>query len=262
MNVPTVYNIKNKGVIGISKDKLIQYKLLNTVLKTHESLSNDDISFGINNILKLNLDDINMTKFLLHSYKSLNSGRFSLTYNKKLDEAIKSRNNILLPGDKDWPELYDNSELSSEDINTIEEMYNREYYAILNAIEKSRCVINLDEILQCDENKTQVFNIDNKDIYYNSLYSKCYENICIQESIQKGKIISLNSNIPKIAYVSDENKDKIYKFCFPIMELIEQFAKNDYINHQNNERFSERTIEQILNKYRKEIAMYKRYLNN
>jgi hypothetical protein len=267
MSVPVIYDLKSKGAMAIPKDKLIRYSVLVTALKTHEKLSPEDRQFVISRILVLDIDDSRFTKFILQIYKLTNTGRFSLTFNKDLDDHIIARKAERLPvlvvtagTQKAWPELYDNPYLCSTDVSTVEEMSNREYYSILNAIETAECLPSLDEILPCQEVKDQNFTVTDGKIYYNSLYSKCYNNVCLAETEQKGKIISLNSEIPKIAYVADIQSDAYSKFCFPVMVLIERLANGNYINPKTVKRFSDRTISQLSDKYKIEIAMYRKYL--
>ena len=266
MSVPVNYSVKSRGTIAIPKDKLIKYSVLNSALKTHKNLSPEDRHTAITHVLGLETNDDIFTKFVLQIYKLSNTGRFSLTFNDDLDSHIKSGKYDRIPilivtagSKKAWPELYDNSNLNAEDVLAIEEMSNREYYAILNAIETSECQSTIDDILPCEITKDTKINVDNK-ITYNSLYGKCFDNVCLTEAEQKGKIISLNSEIPQVAYVADKYNEKYNKFCFPLMEIVERVAKGNYINPNTNVRFSDRTISQIHDKYRKELAMYRKYL--
>lgn len=267
MSVPVHYELKSKGVAAIPKDKLIRYSVLNSALKTHKNLTPEDRHFAITHILGLNIDDTKFTNFVLQTYKLSNTGRFSLTFNMDLDQHIKSRKSDRLPilivtagTKKAWPELYDNSYLTKDEIEVIEEMSNREYYSILTAIETANCLPNIENVLPCSTIKDEQFTVNDK-IKYNSLYSKCYEDVCLSESEIKGKIISLQHDIPQVAYVADTYDKNLTKFCFPVMEIIENFARSNFKNPKTNTIFSNRTISQIQEKYKKEIAMYKKYLD-
>lgn len=256
-----------EGVAAVPKDKLVQNIILNSVLKTHENLSVEDRSFVVPYIVSLNLSKQELSKFILQTYQLSNTGRFSLTYNLDLNKSIKTRdkNRVstlirIADTEQAWPELYNNPYLCQSEIETIKNMSNREYYAILNAIQMTNCSPNLDNIIPCQSVDSDTLTVGDN-IYYNSLYSKCYDNICIYEGEQKGKVVSLsNSDVPKVAYVATNNNGKIDKQCFPIMELIGQLAIGNYVNPKTNTPFSERTLSQILDKYHKEIAMYRRYL--
>jgi hypothetical protein len=267
MSVPVIYDLKSKGTIAIPKDKLTRYSVLTSALRTHEKLSPENRHFAIRHIMGLDIDDSRFAKFVLQIYKLSNTGRFSLTFNRDLDSHIiagkSERLSILIMtagNKKAWPELYENSYLSKEDITIIDEMTNREYYAILNTIETAECLTTMEEILPWKETEDRKFTVSDDKIHYNSIYSKCYNNVCLSESEQKGKIISLNSEIPKVAYVADTYSDSYEKYCFPMMELIERLAAGNYINQQSGKRFSDRAISQLLEKYRKEIAMCRKYL--
>ena len=138
-------------------------------------------------------------------------------------------------------------------------MSNREYYAILNTIQNASSVKDFDNIMPCVTSQDDILSLDKNGITYTSIYSKCYDNVCISESRQSGKIIALkDSNIPQIAYVADGKGDR---YCFKIMELIERLAKGNYINPRTDLMFSEITLTQMLMKYEKEIKMYKIHLD-
>lgn len=262
-NNPNIDNSK-KGIVAIPKSKIFQKEILIPILKTH-GLSSDEIHFAISEILKMNLSEKDFANFILQSYLLTNTGRFSLSFNNKLDENIKSKMTIekwvKMAGTKEgWPELYDNPYLTGEEIRIIEEMSNREYFAILNTIETFNSCKNAGdiEIFPCKTTQDDSVYL-NDNIVYTSIYEQCYENVCISESVQRGKIISLKSgsDIPQVAYVGD---GKGAKFCFKVMDLIEQLARGNYINAKNDEMFSDTVLNQLLAKYDKEIKMYKRFL--
>ena len=258
-------------VIGIPRSKLVKRSILDAVLKTHGNLSEDDRNFAINEIIDAKLDDQDLAKFIHQIYKLSNTGRFSLTYNLDLDSHIKAKipirikELIQVSGDeKAWPELYDNNYLTEIDINVIEKMSNREYYAILNTIQTASSSKDFENIIPCVTTQDDAIYLEKDGIYHTSIYSKCYNNVCLSESQQTGKIISLTSDIPQIAYVAegsdtDTNTD-IGVYCFKIIDLIEQLSRGDYTNPNTGKIFSNRVLNQLLSKYDKEIKMYKKYL--
>ncbi len=268
-------NSKTKGVIAVPQDKLVQNYILNKALETHKNLTLPDRSFAVREILRMDLSKKDLAKFILQIFKLTNTGRFSLTYNYKLDKNIKDRDTQKLSElvkiadtEKAWPELYNNSYLTQPEVETIKSMNNREYYAILNTIQKAGSK-DLNNIIPCKPNpvaepmKNTVIKqttVDNDIIYYNSIYTKCYDNVCLHESEQKGKIVSVSgtkSSIPQIAYVSDKSNN----YCFSLMELVERFAMGNYDNPKTGTRFSNRTLSQVISKYNKEINMYRQYLD-
>jgi hypothetical protein len=53
----------------------------------------------------------------------------------------------------------------------------------------------------------------------------------------------------EIIYYYDEEDKQTY--CFPIETLLEQFEKDDFINHKSNRRFDENFSKTIIKKYQK-----------
>jgi len=256
------------GVVAIPRCKLLQSAILDAALKTHKDLSDDDREFARSEILKLDLRDQELAKFILQIYKLTNTGRFSLTYNLDLDNHIQARISeriktlVKVSGDeKAWPELYNNPYLVSEEKESIETMSNREYYAILNTLENARTASDFETVIPCKISKSDTLSLDKNGIKYTSIYSKCYDNVCISESGQSGKIVAVKGgDIPQIAYIADGN-GKNNRYCFKMIDLVEQLAKGDYINPRTGLMFSEIALSQMLIKYEKEIKMYKRHMD-
>jgi hypothetical protein len=270
MSVPVTFNLSNKpGVIGIPRSKLVQNAVLDSAFKTHKNLSVKDRTFAIKQILSLDLSDQELANFVLQIYKLSMTGRFSLTYNLDLDTHIKARLTdriktlVGVAGtDKAWPELYDNCYLCDTHIADIKNASDREYYAILNTIQTARSQRDFENILPCVNINQKKLTVTDQKIYYNSIYSKCYNNICLSESEQKGKIISLHSGtVPKVAYVESEKDQDKKEYCLSFMSLIKQLATDNTINPETGTRFSDRTIGQLMNEYTKEVFMYKKYLD-
>jgi len=210
----------------------------------------------------MNLSDVELARFCLQIYKLTNTGRFSFTYNEDLDYHIKHRvpNRIekLVRGARSreaWPELYNNSLLTPKQIIIIEDMSNIEYQTILKGINSNKMLVR-----SCvDQGGEETISIDN-DVYYNNIYTKCYDQICVAKAKQRGKIVSLaNPDIPKVAYIFDPSSS-ITKECFDLMTLISRFAGGNYLNPTTHQQFSAITISNIISKYDKEIKMYKKHL--
>lgn len=250
-----------KGVMGIPKNKVIQLNVLSTVLKNH-NFDSDIIKTIINEVLNLDLTDSQFAKFVLQIYKLSNTGRYSLTYNKMFENMVNKNQSIkklirIAGTEEAWPELYSNNYLDRDEKNSIEKMYRREYYAMLHTIENSES--NDNNLLPCEINDQKTITLNEEGIKYTTMYSQCYEKICITENKQTGKIVSLSdNNIPQIAYVGDKGK----KFCLNLVDLIGRLARGNYINPNTNMEFSKTLISQLLSKYEKEIKMYKYFLKS
>lgn len=236
--------------------------VLTSILKSHDKLNVNDIQYAISIISNMNLSDVELSRFCLQAYKLTNTGRFSLTYNEDLDYHIKnrvpSRIQKLVKGARSreaWPELYNNPLLTRKQVIIIDDMNNIEYQTVLKGINTNKMLVR-----SCVDQDTKETISVSDDVYYNNIYTKCYDQICVAEAKQRGKIVSLsNPNIPKVAYISDPSSN-MTKECFDLMTLISRFANNNYLNPTSNQQFSATTIGNILSKYDKEIKMYKKHL--
>lgn len=251
---------KNKKVIALPRDKLIARSMLISALKTHPSLTVEDIRYFVNDFSIKKLKNKQLADLILRIYKLTNVGRFSLTFNQDLDSHIKSRDSdrieilIKVAGNEcAWPEVYDNLLLTPEEKQSIEKMALREYFSILNTLETADPADDLDNIIPCTVSVDNIIGIGEN----TNVYSQCYDHVCISEAQQSGKIISFKSEIPQVAFVADQTE----RYCFPLLDLIKQLAENNYVNAQTNKKFSDITLTQLLLKYEKEIKMYRHYID-
>ena len=250
--------ITQKKVSALPRNKLIARSVLISALKTHPSLTVEDIRWFIQEVQQLNNREL--TDLILRIYKLSNVGRFSFVYNQDLDSHIKERDiqrvQILIKvagRECAWPEVYNNFLLNSQERETIERMANREYFSILNTIETADPSDDLDNIIPCTVSTDEIIGLSQNA----TIYSQCYDNVCIAESQQSGKIISFSNTIPQVAYVADQSE----RYCFPLLDIIKQLAQQNYINSQSNRGFADITLKQLTTKYEKEIKMYKYYLD-
>ena len=232
------------------------------------------------------MSDAQVAAFFLQIYRGSKTGRFSLTYNLDLRIHIQMKKPdrirylLELAGSKkSWPEVYFNPLLSPEEINIMLDTYNREYYAMLNTLEtllsSSSCKIHheitteekqtVDTVLDKDGqiHHTSISNeIDSCDIISDS-YSRCYENICISETIQTGKVIKLSEKeFPKVLYIEQavDGSDGTEKRCFDSLELIGKLAKLPEKDPAIQD-LSETAIEELTKAHGTEIKMYKHHLD-
>jgi hypothetical protein len=253
---------KCRNVIAIPEYKLIRKSMLMTALQSHENLTKDDINYIIDIVVfgynRDELPDKLFSHFILHLHNLTYTGKFSLTFNKNLDKAILKRNmewiklvlekyskNIYLP------EVYSNQNLSDKEKKGIVKISRKEYLAILRTLQKANIgnIGNLLPKIVCESLSEEQLSVDQDGIYYNSLYSQCYNNICLYESKQIGKITDPNGDNIRNIYISDGNNDG--KKCYDLMKIIRKV-----ITSPSGPDLSDRMISQIKDNYSKEIKMF------
>lgn len=255
------------SVIAIPRCELIRKKIVHDALKTHSKLLEDDIKFGVDTIVNCSkeniLSDEELASIVLHMYKGSNTGRFCLTFNLDIDMHLRSRDKERIkmltkaPKEAAFPELYQNDLLTQGEKDTINRMYNKEYYAILNTIEKSKFCDT--PLLPCHQEKDEYIFQDNSNL---SIYNQCYKDICIQESMESTPCLSGSCNIPQKTYVADCSSGENKAYCFDMIDLIKRLGSNNLNNPKTHKPFSDRAKCQLINKYMKEIKMYRKYLCN
>lgn len=245
----------------LSREQTVYKDVLGTALATHDKLNSDDIRFGTHILLQALSTDESVATAVLHMYKLTNTGRFCMLYNLDLDMHIKERKHKRVKSlatastQTAFPELYTNSELSEEDIKTIQSISNKEYHAILQAIQAaitSSVPISVDILPRYNERDS------GKNSLY-SLYSQYYRDICVYESNYTGKYCS-SSDIPFHVYIIDNSEGEPKSYCLDVMHVISAFAKGNYKKNKCNHIFSDQSKKRLHAKYDKEIKLYRRYL--
>ena len=170
--------------------------------------------------------------------------------------------NLLLLSPKEiFIELYDNPFLSEDDKEYIIRLVEREIFAMgyfLKLLEKNP---NADQNEVCNqeviENETNMVK----------LTTKCYDEVCIQDA----KILTDNSvraimskyeKPPETFYTVDNAETTPQVYCFDTLELIGIICNDNPINPKSNKPFSKYAIKLINDRFRKEINLYKRYLQS
>jgi hypothetical protein len=237
---PTISDINT-----VPKKYATIHNLIFNILETHINLNCDDIQYTSSIVCNMDMMESQLAKFLLHTYKLCNTGRFALTFNSNLDIYIKNREieSIQLlanMAERDaFIELYENPLLGQEDRNVIYDMYKREYMSMLNTIEYA-----------ISTGKS-----------FDFLYPKCYEGIVSYETSD----VTGGYQIPTLSYISEidiQDNNRLNKvYCFDLMELIETMAEGNRINKFTGKSFNPRVYDLINQKYSKEINMYKKYLS-
>lgn len=269
-----MYKNKTK-VYVIPKEIALCHRLIIETLKTHIKLSPCDRKFTADFVCNMDISVQELAKFVHHSYKLSNTGRFSLSFNYLLDLFIKQRNRqkikdmVLLPSEQAFIELFDNDSLTHTERNTIKSMYNREYIAILNTIQHALSDDDhIANILPCYKHAKCQYSTEPDIINESPIYTKYYRRICLAFNENSEDVISQtvtwgNEHIPQIIHLSDINPDgqHITAYCFNILELIQELTKTNPINKYTQLPFGQNTLTNLRLKFAKEIKMYKRHQN-
>jgi len=256
------------SAVTIIDNELVCFYAIKNVLQSHKNLNEDDIQYATNYICSFYsysneliildknnneiFDDDKLIMFLVYSDQN-GICKFALLFNDELDSIILDRNTIalkkILLGPKEmFVELYDNAFLSNEDRDFITRLLAREIFAnklYLKSLKKK---------------------IPNKTYDFDTLTTKCYGDVCIQDS----KIL-LDDNIrselskyektSKTIYTVDipENSSTIQVYCFDTLELIKAITDPIPINYKSGKIFSNYTLKLLNQRFHKEINMYLRY---
>lgn len=236
------------------------YRGVYEALSTHQSLTREDIEYAQNTLCSHLTSHDTIALFILLANRNTTTGRFSLFFNKVLDECIVSRNSERLiktaAGPKEnFVELFENPLLTALERETVEKVMNLEYRAMLSAVVNGerRREHHVKRLSPYDE-ESLVYQVSDAS---SSLYGKCYSDVCFLENDEEA--IPMTSTI----MVLDQPEDKLLRYlhCIPLLDLIEAFSRERPINPQTGRPFSSATTSLIMEKYAKEIKMYKYYLS-
>lgn len=275
--------------VAMSDQELACFYAVRFVLRSHKQLNESDLQYAANYIssfysfsqdqLRDNptasnyLTEDQLIRFLIYANER-DIGKFALTFNDQLDSAIKNRNNLalneLLLGPKEmFLELYNNPYLTNQDREFLIRLVSREEYAttlVLGHLRKK--LLNLETVDDTCHNTELIVQKQRQGnmVRVVSLATKCYGEVCIQDA----KILSDDlaratmstyEKPTETVYTIDKPRTAVnpQTYCFNTLDLIAAITENIPINPISREPFSDYALGVIRQRFRKEIAMYRRY---
>lgn len=240
--------------IAIPASTIVTAKAVARALSTHPDLSDSDVAFGVSYVSSLPLTSDQLALILLMMSRNTNTGRFALSFNHELDNALILRDTDILSAllTKDpanfFVELYDNQELTDLERQTVENMVRRELEAMKATVQYAT-VLSLDGALE----EVELFTGSQE-----TLYSRCYGDVCVAET---SDVMNGGSDIPQIVYAVDQVGDESpIAYVFDYMDLIAALSTDQAINPATQQPFSSIAQRELGQRYAKEIKMYRRYL--
>lgn len=264
--------------LALTDDELTCFYAVRYMLRSHKRLTNDDIDYAANYICSFysvyaDIDEKQLIMILTY-LNQRGICKFALTFNEELDTAIKEKDTIsikrLVLGPKEvFIELYDNVFLHDDDKEFIIRLLSREIFATSMLLQRlAKRIIDLDTIDdKCMNESLTIESTEiDKVVHVSMIATKCYDEVCIHDA----KILdddaaratmSKYETPPESIYTVDKpstaQNPQIY--CFDTLDLIKSITEDVPINPKSNEPFSDYTLQLIHQRFRKEIAMYKRY---
>lgn len=284
----------NNVVISIDPRQIFIQEIVKECYDTHEILTNKEIEWAVQKTsLELLKDPESngrwplLVLFILHSCKNLQTGKLSFIYNFELDDAIKMRNEerlsklLNLEPILRWQEKTKNDELDSDEQSELTEMRNKEMIVVMNVVAEGRNMKApyIQKFLTncCNDNK-----ITKGDT---SVYTSCYKGVCIQERNQKrhqrvlkeckgdiceridmknhDEIIAPDLS-PEVIMIQIPQENSFYENelrCYDFNVILEALTQNPVIDPITKEELSSEIVDVLIDRYSKEIKMYKFYLN-
>lgn len=275
--------------LAMTDDELACFHAVTFVLQSHKRLAEEDIQYVANYISSFyahskerfredpnaanHLDDEQLIRFLVYANQR-DIGKFALTFNEVLDTVILARDEItlkeLLLGPREmFVELYNNPYLSSEDRDFLIRLVSREEYAItllLGQLKKK--ILSLETIDTSCTNEDLIIQAQRSDKAVNMtvLSNKCYDEVCIQDARilsddTARAAMSTREKPAETVYTVDKPQSSATPrtYCFDTLELIAAVTDDAPINPKSREPFSDFALKIILQRFHKEIAMYRRY---
>lgn len=279
----------------LTDDELTYFHATRYVLRSHKNLSEDNVAFAANYIASFRaanvdpaFDDDQFAMFLTYA-DTTGIGKFALIFNEELDAAIKARDTtklreLVLGPQEMFVEVYDNSFFTEEDREIAMRMLTRSIYAHQLLVNQLRQKVSVDTI---DDTNPAVVPAADKDPQFHcpvitlttertatplgvsaaALATMCYQEVCIQEAqILRDDPVRTQMNArdtpPEQVYAIDRAPSKKIPqvYCFETLELLAAVTHDPPINPKTNEPFSPESLTLITNKFRRELAMYRRYL--
>lgn len=210
---------------------------------------------NISIIENIGLTEDELALFILHLSSETYTGLFSFYFHNKLREMLdngeqnKSKLKKFLSDSANlWPEVTQNSHLTSTQIDEINAIYGREKIAILNTIRagcSAKFPFSKNIMKPCP---TKI--ISQKPNEY-SIYSQCLNRVCIEEKrmFPEREITHNDEYVGLVRVKIDEN----LMLCTDLVNLMER------LSDKSNDFFSPQLQTELEEKYSKELSMYNFY---
>ena len=186
-------------------------------------------------------EDLALKFFIILNRKTY-TGKNTFYFKYIFFNEIYSIDYIIKMEDKDlYPELYKNKELLTDDKIYVENVF----YSELNLLKNN---LDIDSYNNIELN--------------NSIKSN--NKLCYQWEVTFNNEINLNGVKCDNKYTCESNsslKNNTITICFTYIELLKTFMEKDPINPYNKKKFDIDFSNSIKYQYRKELNMFKAYLN-
>jgi len=158
--------------------------------KPYQNLTIDDLRFMGTVVCKLETNELKL--MFLRLNKHTRTGSLSFSYTNQVIQAIQNHDESKLLetiASRDWPEVFDNPDLTSEEMDALERISIEETKIVRNAMYAALCKENADRTIftTCDTRREIV---KGKKL---SIYEDCY-NLCFQNK-EKKEIPNYLSNV-------------------------------------------------------------------
>jgi hypothetical protein len=264
------------NAVILTEDELTYFHATRYVLRNHKSLQDTDVGFAANYTASLraanlyqNFDDDQFAMFLAYA-DTTGVGKFAFTFNEELDQAVLDRNiprlrDLLLGPTEMFVEIYDNPYLTDEDREFAVRMLARSIYAHQLLLEQLRQKDTINDECPVVSMLTEETATPNG-VSAVALANRCYEEVCIQEAqILHDDPVRTQMNTrdkpPAQVYTIDRapSKHTPQVYCFETIELLAAVTQDPPMNPKSGEPFSPQALNLITTKFRRELAMYRRY---
>lgn len=265
--------------VALNNTELTVFHMVSHILHGHARLDLNDIQTAANYISSfyiysqqydpglLPLDQLIM--FLVYADQS-SICKFALLFNTELDRAITTRDEprlkSIITGPREmFVELYDNPFLLTADREFMIRLVSREIFAMNLTFELVKHKLTKLEPIEtfCHSQTTISSRSPN---HMTSLTTRCYDEVCLQDAqiLEEDSIrgtMYRYERVPSTIYTVDKpgSAHTPQVFCFTTLDLIAAMTDDVPINPQTQQPFSTYAVEIIYQRFRKEIAMYRRY---
>jgi hypothetical protein len=203
------------------------------ILEQHSNLPSSHIGLAADVISRIKFTEEQLARFLLFISLDKTTGRYALTFNHEIDQAIRRNdmNYLIYLTETDqrnfYIELFDNPELTSEEKRVIEETYQQELDSFQTALESDRP------------------------------YQECFNEICLSTSSYSDSIRkylpAAQASMVKVPASSDPRNFHTSILCLPQIRFVELLTLRPEV-------FAPHLLPQLQQSYSKEMKMYRRYL--
>lgn len=251
------------SVVLVDNGLIVCLRLAEEIFITHSTLTQEQVSLGVNALCSLKLSSDKLATILLLLNRSTTVGRAARLWNDKVDAALRQGDttavlSLFSTDISAFEEYAKNKELTSSERASLAKEIDREYNAMYMALTAG---VEGDSFLPCEEEQLSMNGV--------SIYTKCYRNVCVAETTKEGLTPSCgllkasSCQLSSYQVIDLPSMSKVpHVYCLEYDEILKSLILAKPLNPITDTPWSLTALNALNLRFSKDVKLYRYYLQH